>query len=298
MEKRFIQAVLITLALFAGVLPSWAEFRLEKDLKLEPGGRFVLESDAGSVTVTGSKESGAHVVVTSDRDDLASLFDFAFEEGSATARVTARKKHWTGWPKHLSLHYEVRVPTETRLQMKTGGGGIKAYGLKGNSELETSGGSVEVSGLAGRLDAHTSGGGISLREVDGNARVETSGGGIEVTSVDGSLEARTSGGPIRIEGVSGHIDAHTSGGSVHAIFDRGNSRGGVLETSGGSIEVKLDPNANLNLEASTSGGNVTSDLPIKVMGRISASSLQGVLGSGGETLRLHTSGGSIHIQAR
>ena len=92
MEKRFIQAILITLAFFAGVLPSWAEFRLEKDLKLDPGGRFVLESDAGSVTVTGSKESGAHVVVTSDRDDLATLFDLAFEEGSATARVTAR---WT-----------------------------------------------------------------------------------------------------------------------------------------------------------------------------------------------------------
>ena len=44
MEKRFIQAILITLAFFAGVLPSWAEFRLEKDMKLDPGGRFVLES--------------------------------------------------------------------------------------------------------------------------------------------------------------------------------------------------------------------------------------------------------------
>src|SRR3989442_2551091 len=184
MEKRFLQAVLITPAFFAGVLPSWAEFRLEKDLKLEPGGRFVLEADAGSVTVTGSKESGAHVVVTSDRDDLASLFDFAFQEGSATARVTARNKHLTGWPKDLSPHYEIRVPTETRLQMKTVGGGIKAYGLKGNSELETSGGSVEVSGLAGRLDRHTSGGRISFREAGGNARLETSGGGVDRTAVD------------------------------------------------------------------------------------------------------------------
>ena len=43
MEKRFSRAVLITLAFFAGVLPSWAEFRLEKDLRLDPGGRFILE---------------------------------------------------------------------------------------------------------------------------------------------------------------------------------------------------------------------------------------------------------------
>src|SRR2546427_11567020 len=59
MEKRFSRAVLITLAFFTGVLPSWAEFLLEKALKLEPAGPFLLAAVAGSVAGTGSRESVA-----------------------------------------------------------------------------------------------------------------------------------------------------------------------------------------------------------------------------------------------
>ena len=72
---------------------------------------------------------------------------------------------------------------------------------------------------------------------------------------------------------------------------------GNLETSGGSIEIAIDPAANLNLDASTSGGSVSSDLPVRVVGTISHTSMHGSIGSGGEELRLHTSGGSIHIRA-
>jgi len=36
---------------------------------------------------------------------------------------------------------------------------------------------------------------------------------------------------------------------------------------------------------------------VRVVGTISTSSMHGSIGSGGETLRLHTSGGSIRIRA-
>jgi DUF4097 and DUF4098 domain-containing protein YvlB len=273
------------------------ESRIEKTLNLDPKGRFVLDTDQGSVTVTGTSNAGARVVVTSNRDDLESLFEFSFEGSASEARVTARRRHWDGWPRNISMHFEVEVPAETRTEIQTSGGSLKLFGLRGDSQLKTSGGSIEVSGLNGRLEAETSGGGIRLREVAGNARVETSGGGIEVESVDGSVRAHTSGGPIRIDRVTGSLEAKTSGGSVHANFGKGNFHGGDLETSGGSIEVAVDPSANFEIDASTSGGSVSSDLPIRVVGRISSSSLHGTIGSGGELLRLHTSGGSIHIRS-
>jgi DUF4097 and DUF4098 domain-containing protein YvlB len=115
--------------------------------------------------------------------------------------------------------------------------------------------------------------------------------------VDGNLHAHTSGGGIRIEKVSGYVEAKTSGGPIRATYSPGNRHGGELETSGGPIEIAIDPAANLNLDASTSGGSVSSDLPVRVVGTISHSSLHGSIGSGGEELRLHTSGGSIHIHA-
>ena len=87
------------------------------------------------------------------------------------------------------------------------------------------------------------------------------------------------------------------GGPIHATYSPGNRHGGELETSGGPIEVAIDPSANLNLDASTSGGSVSSDLPVRVVGTVSPSRMQGSIGAGGEELRLHTSGGSIHIRA-
>jgi hypothetical protein len=289
--------MVVALSLLAMASPAAAESRIEKNLELQPKGQFILDSDAGSVTVTGTSRSGAHVVITSDRNDLNTEFDFNFEGGAGLARVTARHKHDFGWSHNVSLHFEVEVPSETRTELRTGGGSIKLSGLRGGADVKTSGGSIEVTGLNGNLEAHTSGGSIHLREVTGDARVETSGGPIDVDALDGSLQAHTSGGGIRIDKVSGYVEAKSSGGPIRATYSPGNRHGGELETSGGSIEVTIDPSANLNLDASTSGGSVSSDLPVRVVGTVSHSSMHGSIGSGGEELRLHTSGGSIHIRA-
>jgi putative adhesin len=298
MRKLQVALLLAGLAVLALASAGLAQSRIEKSLTLEPRGRFVLDSDQGSVTVTGTPRPGARVVITSNRDDLESLFDFSFEGNGREARVTAHRRNRFGWNNHVNLRYEIEVPSETSTDVRTGGGGIKLFGLRGDSELKTSGGSIEVSGMTGKLDAHTSGGSIRAKEVTGDARVDTSGGGIEIGSVEGAVRAHTSGGSIRIERVTGYVEAKTSGGPVYVNFGRGNSHGGEVETSGGSIDVALDPSANLDLDASTSGGAIDSnDLNVRMVGRISRSSWHGSIGSGGPMLRLHTSGGSIHIRA-
>jgi hypothetical protein len=68
-----------------------------------------------------------------------------------------------------------------------------------------------------------------------------------------------------------------------------------MSTSGGSITVKLDPAANLDIDAATSGGGVRSDLQLRTSGTFRRNRLHGTLGSGGQTLRMRTSGGSIRI---
>lgn len=268
---------LLIIALMGLSIVACANTRMEKTLTLAPGGQFVLQSDGGSVTVTGSPDSGARIVITSNRSDLQSLYSFSFDSSDGVARVTAKKKSFFTWFSNVNLHFEVAVPSKTRVSIRTGGGSLKIASLEGEQNLNTAGGSVQASNIHGNVVAHTSGGGISMN------------------SVDGSLDANTSGGTIHIDGLTGHVDAHTSGGSIRATLSPGNNQGGSLTTSGGSIRVSLDPAVNLNLDASTSGGNVSTDLPVKVQGTIRHSSLRATLGSGGPTLRVHTSGGSIHI---
>lgn len=273
------------LAVYAGIAllalggAARASSRIEKNLKLDPGGKFDLESNGGDVIVTGRAESGARIVITSNRDDLESLYEFRFDERPGAVQVEAHKLSALGWPKRFQMRFEVQVPTRTSLELRTGGGDTKVSRLQGEFELHTSGGDVVMNDLQGNLMAHTSGGDIELHKLTGDATVETSGG------------------DIRLESVGGRVEARTSGGDVRVVLTRGNAQGGDIETSGGEINLVVDPAVNLDLEASASGGDLTTDLPMTVTTLKSTSSLHASLGSGGKTLRLHTSGGDIRIRA-
>jgi len=282
-------------------LPALADTRIEKNLKLDSGGTLVIVADAGSLTITGSTSPGAHVVLTSDKDDFESRFDLKFEELPGEVRITMKKKDsltsWTNWFNNAKIRFEVQVPTKTKTDLQTGGGHVAVRALEGDVKAETSGGHIEVADLLGNVNAETSGGHITLKKISGNARVETSGGHIEADAVDGNLVAETSGGHIEIRGAKGRVDADTSGGHVEVGFAKGNAHGGKIESSGGGITVSVDPNVDLAIDASTSGGSVSTDIPVKIVGRVDRSSIRGTIGKGGETLYVHTSGGSVSIGA-
>ena len=294
--------LLAALAAVTSFLPALADTRIEKTLKLDPGGKLTVAADAGSLTITGSTSPGAHLLLTSDKDDLESRFDLKLEELPGELRITLKKKEsitsWSTWFNNAKVAFEIQVPTKTRTQLRTGGGHVAVHALEGDATAETSGGHIEVGDLRGNLTAETSGGHISVKKISGNAKVETSGGHIEADGVDGNLSADTSGGHIEIRNARGRVDADTSGGHVEVSFAKGNAHGGKIESSGGSITVEVDPTVDLNIDASTSGGSVRTDIPIKVVGKLRSSSVQGTLGKGGESLKVHTSGGSVSIGAR
>jgi DUF4097 and DUF4098 domain-containing protein YvlB len=293
-RKWLIAAGLLTMA-----VPAWAGSQIEKTLKLDPGGQFVLEADEGSVDVVGTDQTGANVVITSYRDDLQNEVDFKFEEEAGVVRVRGHRRYWNLFDflfDPLGLHYEIRLPKSTALEIRTGGGAIRVDSIVGYADVRTSGGPIEISHLIGDVHALTSGGRIRAEQIRGEIEVQTSGGGIEADSIDGGLVAQTSGGEIHINGVTGRVRAHTSGGSIDAILSKGNAHGGALDTSGGSIYVKVDPAVNLDVDASSSGGSVRSGIPLRGGGSSSWDALRGTLGTGGELLRIHTSGGSVVLQ--
>lgn len=315
MNIRPLGPLFCVIGLSLAAAPALAESRLEKSFKLEPGGELAVDTDIGRVVITGVSGSGARLLVTSRRD-LDELLRFDFQERAGRVSVVARKRHRLSdlfFDGGSNVRFEIEVPSQTRATVHTSGGAISLSGTRAPAKLDTSGGGIEVRDLAGDLEADTSGGGIRLRDIKGSARVETSGGGIEAINVDGPLKAETSGGSVRVERVTGNLRAHSSGGGIHireaggrvdadtsggsieATFTRGNSRGGSLETSGGGISVALDPSAALSIDAS--GNSVSTDLPITVSGEVTRRRLRGTLGKGGESLRLHTSGGSVRIRA-
>jgi hypothetical protein len=256
-----------------------ASTRIEKNLKLAPGGTLYLDTSGGDVTVKGTSESGARVVVTSNIRDLESVFDLRFDEQPHGVQIVAHRHSGTMWGNHINLKFDIQVPRQTSLELKTGGGDVRTSDLEGAMRLKTSGGDVEVSDVKGNVDGETSGGDMRIRQLSGD------------------LMLHTSGGDIRASDVGGRVEIHSAGGDIEVGLVRGNAQGGEVETSGGEIIVALDPAVNLNLEASAGGGDVHSDLTLTITGTQSESNLRGALGKGGELLRLRSAGGDIHLQS-
>jgi len=278
--KRIHMLSLCTVGLLLSfAVSAQAGSRIEKNLKLNPGGTLTMDTGGGDISVTGTPESGARVVVTSNLSDLENVFDLRFEETPHGVQISAHRQGGSSWPKNSNLKFEIKVPRQTSLELKTGGGDVHVASLEGDFRLKTSGGDVNVDEVKGDLDAMTSGGDMRVHQVNGN------------------LVLHTSGGDIRAEEISGRVDVHTSGGDVEVNLRRGNAQGGEVETSGGEVEVALDPAVNLNVEASAGSGDVKSDLPLTVTGTLSSSRLRGTLGKGGPLLRLQTSSGDIHLRS-
>lgn len=261
---------------------AWAgEFRLEKRLPLAAGGTFSLSSEAGGIEVRGGDGTEAVIVVTSNRDDFASVYDLRFEtpRPDRVEVVLARKSRGP------SSWFEGNHRTQVTVTLPKSAA----------AELESSGGGIDVAGLDGKVTAESSGGGVHASRLGGAASLSSSGGSISADDIGGDLEADSSGGGVQVREAHGAVVAESSGGAVSVGFAAGNAKGGSLSSSGGGVAATIDPAVGLEIDASSSGGSVDCDLPLTVRGKIGRDDVHGTLNGGGPLLKLRSSGGGIDI---
>ena len=127
----------------------------------------------------------------------------------------------------------------------------------------------------------------------------SSNGSLSASDVRGKLRLRTSNGSIRLMDVAGDVQADTSNGSVTATLSgtRWEGEGLDVVTSNGSVRVTVPDNYNARLVAGTSNGSINVGFPIMVQGNIGGRrhEIDTTLGSGGPTIRVRTSNGSVSV---
>lgn len=191
-----------------------------------------------------------------------------------------------------SISFEVLVPNNFNIDVRTSGGSISLDELNGSLQARTSGGSLSLNNLGGTIDARTSGGSISLNESGGDINVRTSGGSISAKNTAGKVEMSTSGGSITLDNLSGEVDASTSGGSIRANMLK--VEGPIsLRTSGGTIRATLPEGLGYNLELKGNSVNI----PLQnFTGETKRSSVSGSMNGGGYAVSMRTSGGSVNVE--
>jgi DUF4097 and DUF4098 domain-containing protein YvlB len=120
-----------------------------------------------------------------------------------------------------------------------------------------------------------------------------------VTGVRGRIQLESSNGALKLTDLGGRVDARTSNGSVHvqANGSRWDGEGLSVVTSNGTARLDLPASYNASLVVGTNNGSLNVDFPVTVQGRIGRR-LETTLGSGGATLEVRTSNGSVRVGRR
>lgn len=305
------------------------EDKLTKTFEVKPGDKLIVEADRGSIEVKSAETERVDIEVTRKvgrgsryrAEEVLKNHEITFTQEGDAVRVRGEfKKGWDrGWFSkggNLQVRYQIHVPKQFNVDLKTAGGSVKVSDLTGQVKSQTAGGSLSfgqiegpifgrtsgggigVTGCKGDVDVKTSGGSIHLGDIEGNTSASTSGGSVSAKKLNGKALVKTSGGGIEVADVKGSIEAGTSGGSVKAAISEQPSGDCRLYTSGGGITVSLAEKVALDIDAKTSGGRVVTELPVTttVQGEQKRNHLRGKVNGGGPALDLQTSGGSIHLR--
>ncbi|MFC1483681.1 hypothetical protein ACFL6Q_01370 [Candidatus Neomarinimicrobiota bacterium] len=314
----------MSIFLVAGVVAA-DDYPLKREFDVQYGGKLIVDTDRGSINIKTTKKKVVVVEITrkvlgdflSDSDEILADWEIDFDQSGGDVRIIAKSRsdwNWFGWiSRPLRVHFDILVPEQYNLDLKTSGGGVEIADLEGDVKCKTSGGRLVMDQIKGDIVGQTSGGSITLDGSDGTVDLRTSGGGIHIGKVAGKVDAHTSGGSVDVEEAGGDVRVSTSGGSIHVNEVRGSisastSGGSVsatiteqpkndcsLTSSGGGIRVYLAKGIQLEVDAKTSGGGVRCDMPIIVQGLLGKNQVRGSINGGGPELYLRTSGGPIKI---
>lgn len=212
----------------------------------------------------------------------------------------------------VSVDYDIRVPTGTRVTIKSISGDVRTANINGELHATTVSGRVAVTN-AQRL--------LSAKSVSGDVQITSSGAEavIEAATVSGNLtikalKARSfdftsvSGNVIITDATCDRLNVKAISGNVE--FSGPLARGGryELQSHSGDVRLVLAGDVGFQLEASSFSGSVRSDIPVVLQGdavredrrrRFGMNqTIKGVYRDGSAILEITTFSGNIAIGRR
>ncbi|MGI8743868.1 MAG: DUF4097 family beta strand repeat-containing protein [Bryobacteraceae bacterium] len=269
---------------------------------LNAGGTVSLENFNGAVEVFGWDQNSVDVSATkyaSTKEQLDAI-KIDVTASPTSVRIRTIRPSSATWHGNLGARYTVRVPKHVQLDsIASSNGSVKIEDIDGTARLRTSNGAIHATKLHGELEARTSNGSIDADDLDGNANLHTSNGAIRADATHGSFEAGTSNGSIVATltdpATNWPVKAHSSNGKVELTFKGARLPDVRAETSNSSLTLRLPANSNARVRANTSHSSITSDFDVLTRGTRSKTELEGTIGSGGPSIDVSSSNGSIRI---
>ncbi len=280
---------LVGLALVAMLL-GFAELELrgadkiEKVFPVSKSASFMLTNYTGTVSVKGWENPEIKLIYTKHSQNV----EIDTEAGPNKVRVATHVLDKLSTAERASVDYQVFVPQESNLDIRSNIGSVQVENIKGEVGIEVVDAVLRVNGVVGYL------------------HVRSLGSRMEISNSGGIIQATTVSGDIRFAKVDS--DSLTAVSTLGNIFYEGDfvSRGKYkFETNEGIITIQCPDQASVEWDAKTVKGKIRSNLPIKSKshaplstGIVGRQSLVGTLNQGEATVQLSTFSGEININRR
>ncbi len=279
---RLQRAQLVSVVVLASAICASAEVRKEFRFAVGPRAMVSITNQYGPISVKSG--SGNQVIVTAvlhsdqveiDQSQSGSRVDILSHILSETSADADR------------VDYEVSVPPDASVTLRSSTGLLHAEGLHGDVSLEGSQANVEVRDIS---DAH-----VHVRTLNGSVVLTNiRNGHVEVTSVSGDVTLNAVNGPL--------VQVNSTTGKIRYEGDFGNSGEYSLTSHSGDIEASAPNDASIDVTARSVRGQVENDFllepkhtPFVVK---AGSAFAGTMNKAASSVRLFSFSGKIHLKKR
>jgi DUF4097 and DUF4098 domain-containing protein YvlB len=215
---------------------------LEKHFTVDGRPVVTVQSNYGKISIKSWKKS--EVVVVGDH--ASPKIELSTEQAGNRIEVSTHTLSQNLTPADLEAIYQITVPEESELQIKTDSGTIVVERVYGDLVFDT-------------LAAD-----IQLEEVGGHLVVKTVGGSVVCTRCLGQIEVNSISGNVQLlQPQMDNVRVHTLSGNI--LFDGDFLRRGiyVLKNDTGLIEVRYSDSSSFDLTATSVKGLVDSQANLK-----------------------------------
>jgi DUF4097 and DUF4098 domain-containing protein YvlB len=182
-----------------------------RDLTVPASGRLSVDAGAnGSIRVTGEdrRDVQVHAVVhawgSSEAEAERIAGEVVVRSGGSIRAEGPEQAGRSGW----SVSYDVRVPREVDLSLKTHNGGISVTDVRGELALQATNGGMSLDGVAGDVRGRTTNGGVAAT-LTGN---RWDGAGLDLETTNGGVRLRVP------ERYSARLETRTVNGGIDLDF--------------------------------------------------------------------------------
>jgi DUF4097 and DUF4098 domain-containing protein YvlB len=233
----------------------------EKTLTLGVNQTLSLESKFGQVTIHGENGREARITATiraqagSQGEAEKNVDEIKIEVSQDAGGIKVR----TVYPEdHVilrihkgpsySVDYDIAVPTDAKLWVRTGFGNLEVRGVQGWADIENKNGQL-VSRDSGSTKLVNSFGPVEARGATGNVTIVNNNGPVEVSSVKGALDVQDRFAAITATGIDGQVTITGGNGAVELT----NAGAATISNSFGSITAR---NIHGSLTAKNNNGSI------------------------------------------